>query len=238
MDYSELSLVNIGDLIEKRLEEVKMSHAELARAINMDQSNMNRQLRKESMDTGRLTQFSKALRYNFFMEYSKDDQYRHLKNDDFKIDETIHIGGIIKAITQRYKVTYEELCSRLTKLDPQSVYRRSDISKLVSRKTIDTAKLLKISAVLDINFFEFYCMDVNERLLWAHKNMSNLPEYDVEDDSSTFGREMTRKSKETADIIEELSKVKADYAVLEYKYKVLQKRLKEAGLPYEVEQAY
>ena len=66
--------------------------------------------------------------------------------------------------------------------------------------------------------------------------MSDFPEYGVEDDSSTFGREMTRKSKEIKDIIEELSKARADYAILQYKYKILQKRLRDAGLPYEVEE--
>ncbi len=229
------TLLNIGELIEKRLKEIQMSHAELARAVNMDQSNMKKLLGKPSMDTGRLVLFSQAMRYNFFMDFSKNEDYKKLKDDEFKIDDSIHIGGIIKVVMQSLKITQEELCDRLMKLEEGISYRRGDISKLVNRKTIDTNKLLKISEALDINFFDFYCMDAFERISWAQEHFANLPGYKEENDSSTFGLEMKRKSKETAEIVEELSRVKAEYAVLQYKYKVLQKRLMDAGMPFEVE---
>ena len=81
------TLLNIGELIEKRLKEIQMSHAELARAVNMDQSNMKKLLGKPSMDTGRLVLFSQAMRYNFFMDFSKNEDYKKLK-DMRQTDET------------------------------------------------------------------------------------------------------------------------------------------------------
>ena len=60
---------SLGERILNRLEELKMSMAEFARLMDMDQSNLKKYLQKQDMDTGRLVQISQALKYNFFMDF-------------------------------------------------------------------------------------------------------------------------------------------------------------------------
>lgn len=238
MELFDFSTVNIGSLIQDRLKNSPITGAKLARLVNMDQSNLNKLLQKKTMDTGRLVKFSIALRYNFFMEYSHNTRYKNLKDDSFRIDENIHIGGIIKAVIQAKNLTYDELCDEWIKLDSSYVIRKSDISKLVSRQSLDTSKLSRASEALNVNFFEFYCMDAQERFAWVKHNIlskpgSNSINYYV----SAFGLDaaLTRRAKEDSDILNQLIKAKSDLAVLEVKYRILQKRLKDAGLPWDVE---
>lgn len=61
--------VNIGLIIEQKLNELDMSKSEFGRKIGIPQQNVNRILDKASIDTERLVKISEALDYNFFQEY-------------------------------------------------------------------------------------------------------------------------------------------------------------------------
>ena len=63
---SELN-VNIGLAIEQRVNELGISKSELARRLGIAQQNVNKVVfSKESLDTAKLVEISKALDFNFF----------------------------------------------------------------------------------------------------------------------------------------------------------------------------
>lgn len=64
--------INIGLLIERKLQEKGVSKSELARRIGIANQNVNRLLSKPSIDTDKLAAISRALGYNFFAEYMAD----------------------------------------------------------------------------------------------------------------------------------------------------------------------
>ena len=67
---SELN-VNIGLAIEQRVNELGISKSELARRLGIAQQNVNKVVfSKESLDTAKLMEISKALDYNFFELYA------------------------------------------------------------------------------------------------------------------------------------------------------------------------
>lgn len=61
--------LNIGLLIEQKLNERDMSKSELARRTGIANQNINRILEKSSIDTEKLVKISHALDYNFFQDY-------------------------------------------------------------------------------------------------------------------------------------------------------------------------
>lgn len=66
---SELN-VNIGLAIEQRVNELGISKSELARRLGIAQQNVNKVVfSKESLDTAKLVEISKALDFNFFELY-------------------------------------------------------------------------------------------------------------------------------------------------------------------------
>jgi|JI10StandDraft_1071094.scaffolds.fasta_scaffold1574758_1 transcriptional regulator with XRE-family HTH domain len=62
--------VHVGNLIERRLEEMGMTKAEFGRRINTSRQNVNSLLRKKSLDTSILQRICDALKYDFFKHFS------------------------------------------------------------------------------------------------------------------------------------------------------------------------
>ena len=58
--------VHIGQAIEKRRVELKISKSELGRKIGVPQQHVNRILERETMETNKLVKVCQALDYNFF----------------------------------------------------------------------------------------------------------------------------------------------------------------------------
>lgn len=61
--------MQIGTNIESRLRSIKMTQVEFANRLGVKQPVISRILKKESIDTGRLTEISKILGYNFFADF-------------------------------------------------------------------------------------------------------------------------------------------------------------------------
>lgn len=61
--------IHIGQEIEARINQLKISEAEFARRINTSKQNVNRILKKESMDTAILQKYCEVLDFNFFSLY-------------------------------------------------------------------------------------------------------------------------------------------------------------------------
>lgn len=61
--------VNIGLIIEQKLNELGINKSEFGRRIGIANQNVNRILEKKSIDTDKLIEISNALGYNFFSEF-------------------------------------------------------------------------------------------------------------------------------------------------------------------------
>ena len=75
------------------------------------------------------------------------------KADEMKNE--VHIGSLIKS-------KMEEQGRRTSWLARQLACDRTNIYKLYSRPTVDAALLLKISQLLDYDFFQHYSQQVTE----------------------------------------------------------------------------
>lgn len=65
--------VNIGLVIEQKINEKNISKSEFGRMIGIPQQNVNRILNKPNIDTDKLAKISEALEYNFFQEFVTKD---------------------------------------------------------------------------------------------------------------------------------------------------------------------
>lgn len=61
--------VNIGLIIEQKLNELGINKSEFGRRIGIANQNVNRILERKSIDTDKLIEISNALGYNFFSEF-------------------------------------------------------------------------------------------------------------------------------------------------------------------------
>lgn len=66
-------IVNIGELINIKLKEMKMTQVELANEMRVYQPEISKILKKSSIDTKKLAVISQILNYNFFCEYISTD---------------------------------------------------------------------------------------------------------------------------------------------------------------------
>ncbi len=64
--------VNIGLLIEQKMNELCVTKSELARRCGIANQNINRVFCRDSIDTEKLVSISEALDYNFFLAYTDD----------------------------------------------------------------------------------------------------------------------------------------------------------------------
>ena len=63
---SYIGNIMVGQRISEKLKEIGMTKAELSRALNMNQSNLNKLLKKDSIETSKLVVISRVMKYNVF----------------------------------------------------------------------------------------------------------------------------------------------------------------------------
>lgn len=91
---SELN-VNIGLAIEQRVNELGISKSELARRLGIAQQNVNKVVfSKESLDTAKLMEVSKALDYNFFELYANLSPKKTSLFNSTKLQSLINDKGL------------------------------------------------------------------------------------------------------------------------------------------------
>lgn len=91
---SELN-VNIGLAIEQRVNELGISKSELARRLGIAQQNVNKMIfSKESLDTAKLMEISKALDYNFFELYANLSPKKTSLFNSAKLQSLINEKGL------------------------------------------------------------------------------------------------------------------------------------------------
>lgn len=85
--------VNVGLLIEQRLNQLGISKSEFGRRIGVAQQNVNRILEKTSIDTDKLIKISKALEYNFFRDFVPDEDLQSTPNQSSSCGNNYHFSG-------------------------------------------------------------------------------------------------------------------------------------------------
>lgn len=156
--YTHLRQLHVGEMIENRIKKKGILRAELSRKIGMPQSNLTRLLKKSSIDTGKLVEISRAVEYNFFKEFCRDDDNVYLKDEDFYISE-VNIGSLIDKKMKELGITQKELAFKLNNANPLFNIKQQNISIIIKKDTIDTDLLYFISNILEYNFFEEYYID-------------------------------------------------------------------------------
>lgn len=147
MDNNKVILndFHVGNLIISFLKKSNIPQARLARELGMATPNVNRLLKRESMDTTLLFKISKILNHNFFAEISGE-----IDEDKSFILIHVHIGNRIETRLKELKMTQTQLATILD-VTP------AEVSRLIKKDSFDAQKLLKISRLLNYNFFQdFY----------------------------------------------------------------------------------
>lgn len=136
---------HVGNLIISFLKKNNISQAHLARELGMATPNVNRLLKRESMDTNQILEISEKLNHNFFADISGDEV-------EGKSYILIHaqIGNHIEARLKELKMTQTQFASILG-VTP------AEVSRFIKKDSFDAHKLLRISHLLKYNFFQdFY----------------------------------------------------------------------------------
>nr|DAK08400.1 MAG TPA: Helix-turn-helix XRE-family like protein [Caudoviricetes sp.] len=113
--------IDIGLIIEQKLNELGISKSELARRTGIANQNVNRILSKSSIDTDKLVAISKALGYNFFLEFV-DSNHSAIANGDGSIavngnnNKNVVAGGESTALLQERIKHLEELLAEKERL--------------------------------------------------------------------------------------------------------------------------
>lgn len=135
---------HVGNLIINFMKTYSISQAYLAREIDMATSNVNRMLKRESMETDLIYVISLKLQHNFFADISGD-------TDDkvsFRLAQ-VPLGKHIEKRLKELNMTQSHFASILN-------VSSAEVSRLIRKDSFDAKKLLNISRLLDYNFFRDY----------------------------------------------------------------------------------
>lgn len=173
----EIHFVNIGSCIRQKLHQIGMSKAELSRALGMNQSNLNKLLNKYSIESSKLIEISKVMKYNFFKDFFMDSDYIDvlLGDEEFYISE-VNIGYIIDKRIKELGLKQKEVADKISEVQSfmieelsslvneknnlEHTFRQQYISTISKRSSVDTLMLCYLSYALKYNFFEcFYKKD-------------------------------------------------------------------------------
>ncbi len=69
-----IGAVHVGNAIEKRMREIRLTQAELAVKLGMKQPQLSKIISKSSMDTEKLSAFCLALDFNFFKLFCPEEE--------------------------------------------------------------------------------------------------------------------------------------------------------------------
>lgn len=170
--------VNIGSRIKEVLQIKGISKAELSRVLNMNQSNLNKLLNKFSIETSKLVEISKALKYNFFKDFCVEDGTYHdiFRNEEgleinFEIID-VNIGKLVDTRIKELGLTQKEVADRISEVQVRMVdditsfikdrkkvehtFGQQYVSTISKRGSIDTLILFYICHALKYNFFECF----------------------------------------------------------------------------------
>ena len=139
---------HVGNLIINFMKRYSISQAYLAREINMATPNVNRLLKRESMETSLIYMISFKLQHNFFADISGDVD----EGESFPLVDA-PLGNHIEKRLKELNMTQSHFASMLG-------VSAAEVSRIIKKESFDAHKLLNISRILEYNFFrDFYKFD-------------------------------------------------------------------------------
>ena len=185
--------IHVGNMIVDFLKANSRSQAYLARSLAMNTANLNKILKRKSIETEKLFEICIVLEHNFFAIFGGDQD---MVDGNYTLGEP-EIGLHIEKRMRDLKMTQSEFASKIG-------ISRSDVNRILKKTSFDTDKLSEISRALNYNFFkDFYrYFDGTEENLREHYKESvliRLEELIIEND---------RLKRELQDSLEEIAKLK------------------------------
>lgn len=205
--------IHVGELISSWLKKNMMTKTKFAQMMELPMTNAGRLLSNPSMDLSKLVEISKRLQHNFIADICEEPKYVNYLHF-----EPFNIGHYIEQRLKILKMSQAEFAKAM------GIYQ-SDVSKLLKKESIGTDKLVKISRVLDHNFFRAMLpMDLSDPELYdsALKDAAQLAFDMVKDD---LYRVIGEKDEEIISLRNENNKLKSQIAKLQKKNTELRKRL-------------
>ena len=112
-----IGLIHVGEAIKERLRTLKMTQAEFAKMLGMEQPSVNAMLKKSSMDTEKLKLISIQLDYNFFEEFCPDLKQ---KSRSEKINaENVENGTVPVSLYREARDENKELTQKIIELEKE-----------------------------------------------------------------------------------------------------------------------
>lgn len=136
--------LHTGSLIETWIRDHHITKTKFAELMDLPQTNAGRLLKNKSMDIGKLIKVCQVLKHNFFADICEKPQYA----DNIEI-EPVNIGRAIENRLKIQGITQTEFAKKMGMHQP-------DVSRLLKKDSIDTEKLIRISQILNFNFFGLY----------------------------------------------------------------------------------
>ena len=143
--------IHIGELIRKKLKEKEREVTWFARKLDFHPTYIYVIFEKEHINTELLLEISIVLDYNFFVHYIPLFDYPQSSI----VKEDIPVGELIR---KRLKEEEREITWFARKLG----YEPANVYKIFQKQHFDTELLLKISILLNYNFFIYYYTLFNE----------------------------------------------------------------------------
>ena len=118
---SYIGNIMVGQRISEKLKEIGMTKAELSRALNMNQSNLNKLLKKDSIETSKLVVISRVMKYNFFKEFCRSFEYvvEQLSNEEFYITE-VNVGELVEKRIKELGLTQQQVAEKVMAIQSET----------------------------------------------------------------------------------------------------------------------
>jgi transcriptional regulator with XRE-family HTH domain len=119
-----LQSVHIGQAIDKSLKNSDITQAKLAELIGVHQTDITRLIKKQSIDSGKLTAISRVLNHNFFLDF-----YGNIEETatDLAIKAGYYMGKYNKLL-----VDYERINRQLSDSQTEAEQLKKEVTKLRS----------------------------------------------------------------------------------------------------------
>lgn len=156
--------IHVGNMILDYLKSHDRTQSYLARILEMNVANLNKILKKKSMETERLFEISMKLDYNFFAVFGND--LNLTDSGTYKITMP-ELGLHIERRMRDLRMTQMEF-------EEKTGIRRSDVNRILKKVSFDTDKLRVISDALNYNFFKDFYSAKDDPMAEQQNEQSNM----------------------------------------------------------------
>lgn len=156
--------IHVGNMIIDYLKSHDRTQSYLARVLEMNVANLNKILKKKSMETERLFEISMKLDYNFFAVFGND--LNLADSGTYKITMP-ELGLHIERRMRDLRMTQAEF-------EEKTGIRRSDVNRILKKVSFDTDKLRVISDALNYNFFKDFYSAKDDPMAEQQNEQSNM----------------------------------------------------------------